>query len=76
MKTKNQGSNPKERIQLHLSCIKNHIAGILREIQPTNMKESLKITVAALALLSLLAGGVWLDNHLPGFDPIETRLHP
>jgi len=44
--------------------------------QQTNMKESIKITVAALALLSLLAGGVWLDNHLPGLNPIETRLHP
>ena len=40
------------------------------------MKERIKITVAALAILSLLAGGVWLDNHLPGFNPIETRLHP
>jgi hypothetical protein len=40
------------------------------------MKESIKITVAALAILSLLAGAVWLDNHLPGFNPIETRLHP
>ena len=40
------------------------------------MKESIKIAFAALAILSLLAGGVWLDNHLPGFNPTETRLHP
>tara|TARA_R110002110_G_C13279134_1_gene702348 strand:+ start:320 stop:442 length:123 start_codon:yes stop_codon:yes gene_type:complete len=40
------------------------------------MKESIKIAFAALAILSLIAGGVWLDNHLPGPNPIETRLHP
>ena len=40
------------------------------------MKERIKITISTLALLSLLAGGVWLDNHLPGLNPPETRLHP
>tara|TARA_B110000495_G_scaffold175576_1_gene166466 strand:- start:191 stop:313 length:123 start_codon:yes stop_codon:yes gene_type:complete len=40
------------------------------------MKESIKIAFAALAILSLLAGGVWLDNNMPGLNPTETRLHP
>tara|TARA_B110000196_G_scaffold103703_1_gene90128 strand:+ start:49 stop:174 length:126 start_codon:yes stop_codon:yes gene_type:complete len=27
------------------------------------MKESIKIAFAALGLIALLAGGIWLDNH-------------
>jgi len=42
----------------------------------SQVKENIKLTVAALALLSLIAGGIWLDNHMQGFDPIETRMHP
>lgn len=38
--------------------------------------ETIKNILLTLALLAILAGGIWLDNHLPGFNPVETRMHP
>ena len=38
----NQGRTPSERVQLHLYCIKNHLAGILREFPQNKMIEKLK----------------------------------
>ena len=44
----NQGRTPSERVQLHLHCIKNHLAGILRELPTNNMKEKLKAAIPAI----------------------------
>jgi len=44
----NQGRTPSERVQLHLYCIKNHLAGILRELPPINMIDKLKATLPAI----------------------------
>lgn len=38
--------------------------------------EDAKGILAAIAIILVILAGIWLDNHLPGFDPIETRMHP
>ena len=38
--------------------------------------EDLKAILALIVLIAVLIAGIWLDNHLPGFNPVETRQHP
>ena len=44
--------------------------------QPTNTMEDLKAIVALIVLIAVLIAGIWMDNYLPGFNPVETRMHP
>jgi hypothetical protein len=36
----------------------------------------MKNILLTLAILSLFAAAVYLDNHLPGLGPVETRRFP
>ena len=38
--------------------------------------EDIKAIFALIVLIAVLIAGIWLDNHLPGFDPVQTRMHP
>jgi hypothetical protein len=40
-----------------------------------NMEDT-KAIVALIVLILTLLVGIWMDNHLPGFNPVETRQHP
>jgi hypothetical protein len=40
-----------------------------------NMEDT-KAIVALIVLILTLLVGIWMDNHLPGFNPVETRMHP
>jgi len=49
--------------------------------RPENMNrkrnmEDTKAIVALIVLILTLLVGIWMDNHLPGFNPVETRQHP
>jgi hypothetical protein len=36
----------------------------------------MKDILTIIALIALILAGIWLDNYMPGFNPIETRQHP
>ena len=36
----------------------------------------MKNIILILALAALFVAAVWLDNHLPGYNPVQTRQHP
>lgn len=38
--------------------------------------EDIKGILALIVLIAVLIAGIWMDNHLPGFNPVETRMHP
>jgi hypothetical protein len=38
--------------------------------------EDLKAILALIVLILIILTGIWMDNHLPGFNPVETRQHP
>ena len=38
--------------------------------------EDIKAIIALIVLILTLIAGIWMDNHLPGFNPVETRMHP
>ena len=44
-------------------------------ITTENMNDTQAI-LALIVLILILLTGIWLDNHLPGFNPVETRMHP
>jgi hypothetical protein len=48
-----------------------------RANQPTlTTMEDLKAILALIVLILIILTGIWMDNHLPGFNPVETRQHP
>jgi hypothetical protein len=44
--------------------------------QAQRSNRNIRPLLAALGLIGLIAVGIYLDNHLPGFSPVETRHHP
>ena len=36
----------------------------------------MKPILAIILLIAVILFGIWMDNHLPGFNPVETRMHP
>jgi hypothetical protein len=44
--------------------------------QKTENMEDIKAILALIILILTLIVGIWMDNHLPGFNPVETRMHP
>ena len=37
---------------------------------------TMKPILAIILLIAVILFGIWMDNHLPGFNPVETRMHP
>jgi hypothetical protein len=44
-------------------------------ITTENMNDT-KAILAVITVIAVILAGIWLDNNLPGFNPVETRQHP